>query len=173
MKIRAYTDGACSNHEKGEGPGGWGVIISDDCGITKLSGNSLGTTNNQMELFAVISSLVHFNNEYQENKIKRGDEIEIISDSAYVVNAINQGWLTRWKLNGWKTTTGTNVKNKELWEQLNLALDYAYKAGLIIKLIKVKGHAGNALNEMADDLARGQSEKAQLELGQWEEVIND
>ena len=137
MKIRVYTDGACSGNP---GIGGWGVVIlNSENNPVQLSGRLKNTTNNQMELTAAIESLKYF---------KDSKEILIITDSKYVMNGIEH-WIKNWKKNGWITSTKKPVKNKELWESLDREIsrhDVEWKW--------VKGHAGNENNEKADYLAR-------------------
>lgn len=146
MKTRVYTDGACSSNP---GPGGWGAIILLPTKNIKLSGYEFETTNNRMELKAIIRGL--------ETCIQlKQKTIEIYSDSAYAVNAVNKGWLKLWRLNGWKTSSASEVKNKDLWEKLLVIL----KLNLDLKFIKVKGHSGDTYNEMADKLARNKCEIA-------------
>ncbi len=139
-KIRIYTDGACSNNP---GPGGWGAIILLPEGKEEVSGYEEETTNNRMELKAVISALkVALMLDYKR--------IDVYSDSAYVVNAVKQKWIRKWEFNGWKTTSKQDVKNRDLWETLSKLL----KKHKRINLIKVKGHSGNKYNERADVLAK-------------------
>jgi ribonuclease HI len=104
------------------------------------------TTNNRMELTAVVKVLQNLKKLYSKKA-----KVEIYSDSAYVVNAVNQDWIKRWKANGWKlTSTKDDVKNRDLWEQLDHVMSlYEIKP----ELIKVKGHSGNRYNEMADKVA--------------------
>lgn len=157
MKIRIFTDGACSGNP---GPGGWAAIINLKDGKHSLKGSEVNTTNNRMELMAVTKALSHIMENGIEGFDKKKDKIEIYSDSAYVINAINDKWIVKWKLNGWKTTKGKDVKNRDLWEEF-MSLMMAFKSAKIsVQFIKVKGHNGNAFNEMADEAARGQVEAA-------------
>ena len=146
MKIRIYTDGACSENP---GPGGWASIWVSDNGIKVISGNNPNTTNNQMELLAVVKSLYRIR--YYSDYCK---EFEIYSDSAYVVNSINNNWIDRWRLNGWKTSKGDDVKNVELWMECLKLLSQIRQMGIKITFIKVKGHSGDTLNEYADEIAK-------------------
>ena len=137
MKISIYTDGACSGNP---GIGGWGVVIL----IPRekpvhLNGGSNNTTNNQMELTAIIEGLQYF---------KESKQILIITDSKYVINGI-ESWIKNWKKNGWKTASKKPVKNKDLWEKLDKEITKH-----AIEWQWVKGHAGNDNNEKADYLAR-------------------
>ena len=135
-KVIIYTDGACSGNP---GPGGWGAVLICD-GIQKeISGAVKETTNNVMEITAVLEAL---------KLLKYECEVEIYSDSAYVVNCFNQGWIYSWKRNNWVTANKEPVKNRELWEELyNLVQKHK------TKFIKVKGHSTNELNNRCDFLA--------------------
>lgn len=146
MLIRIYTDGACSGNP---GPGGWGVVFISDKGIEKLSGSEKQTTNNRMELIAVVKALCKI----RKDQRHKNNSYEIYSDSAYVINAINNNWIKNWKANGWKTVKGTEIKNKDLWVRFDKAF-----SGLKVKpkFIKVKGHSGNQYNEYVDKIARGE-----------------
>ena len=136
-KIIIYTDGACSGNP---GPGGWGTILMYK-GIKKeISGNMKDTTNNIMEITAVIEGL---------KQLKKQSEVQIYSDSSYVVNAFKQGWIYNWIKKGWKTASGENVKNKELWQEL-YNLTKIHK----VEFIKVKGHSDNEFNNRCDEMAR-------------------
>ena len=135
-KVVIYTDGACSGNP---GKGGWGAILM--CGDMKkeISGGASFTTNNQMELTAPIEAL---------KLLKRPCEVKIYSDSAYLVNAFTNGWLKNWKKNGWKTSDKKDVKNKELWLEIDKFMQIHE-----IEWIKVKGHADNEFNNRCDELA--------------------
>lgn len=135
MKIKIYTDGACSGNP---GKGGWGALIQENDNEKKLSGSELNTTNNRMELTAVIRALEH----YDEAK-----EIEVFTDSKYVMQGITE-WIKNWKNNDWKTSQKKDVKNKDLWVLLD-----SVSAKHDIKWSWVKGHAGDYGNEIADKLA--------------------
>ena len=136
-KITIYTDGACSGNP---GPGGWGCILIYNENKKELSGGEKNTTNNIMEITAVIEAL---------KALKFPCEVDLYSDSAYVVNCFNEGWIYNWLKKGWKTSGGEPVKNKELWEEL-------YNLTKIHKVTfhKVKGHADNEYNNRCDELAR-------------------
>ena len=152
MKIRIYTDGACSENP---GPGGWASIWVSDNGIKVISGNNLNTTNNQMELTAVVVSLRRIRNFLTTlSNPWMSKEYEIYSDSAYVVNSINNNWIDRWMLNDWKTSKGDDVKNVELWMECLRLLSKIRQSGVKITFIKVKGHSGDTLNEYADEIAK-------------------
>ena len=135
MKIKIYTDGACSGNP---GKGGWGVLIQENDNEKKLSGSELNTTNNRMELTAVIKALEH----YDEAR-----EIEVFTDSKYVMQGITE-WIKNWKTNHWKTSQKKDVKNKDLWVLLDTV-----SAKHDVKWSWVKGHAGDYGNEIADKLA--------------------
>ena len=138
--IKIYTDGSCLNNP---GNGGWAAIINDNEIIKKISGSVKDTTNNKMELMAPIMAL---------QKIDKNNEIEIYTDSQYVRLGITE-WIHKWIKNNWQTSKKEPVKNKELWMQL-YELTKSYK----IKWIWVKAHAGNALNEEVDLLAKKAAE---------------
>ena len=140
--LFAWTDGACSGNP---GPGGWGVLMRAMDGETvvkerELAGGEAATTNNRMELMAAISAL---------ETLSRPSQIVIVTDSAYVKNGVTQ-WIHGWKRNGWKTADRKPVKNVELWQRL----DDAQKTHKV-EWRWIKGHAGHAENERADELARG------------------
>lgn len=141
-KVIIYTDGACSGNP---GPGGWGTILMCN-GIKKeISGGNKDTTNNIMEVTAVIEGL---------KLLKYPCEVEIYSDSAYVVNAFNQNWIKGWKKNGWKNSSKEEVKNKELWQELDELVNSHQ-----VTFIKVKGHSDNEYNNRCDELARNAIKK--------------
>ena len=136
-EITIYTDGACSGNP---GPGGWGAILMFKDNKKEISGGLKDTTNNIMELTAVIQAL---------RLVKYPCKISVYSDSAYVVNAFLQGWIYNWLKKNWKTADGSPVKNKELWEEL-----YNFTKIHEIKFNKVKGHSDNEFNNRCDELAR-------------------
>lgn len=150
MKLRVFTDGACSNNP---GPGGWASIINLKDKSIVLKGNEIKTTNNRMELTAVVQAT----KKIIEKNFFHCDCIEIHSDSAYVVNAINNEWIEKWRVNGWKTSKGDDIKNRDLWESLSTLLDAVKESKVSMTFKKVKGHSGNTFNEMADDVAKEQS----------------
>ena len=135
-KIKIYTDGACSGNP---GPGGWGAILIYEENKKEIWGASSNTTNNIMEITAVLEAL---------KLLKEECEVEIYSDSAYVVNAFNQGWIYNWQKNNWKTASKDPVKNKELWEEL-----YSLTKKHKVTFNKVKGHSTDELNNRCDYLA--------------------
>lgn len=151
LKVRIFTDGACSENP---GPGGWAAVFNTASKCSTISGNEKMTTNNRMELKAVIEA---FKKVLSKNK---NAEYELYSDSAYVVNSINNGWIDKWQQNNWKTTKNDDVKNRDLWEELACLKNKAESLGVYIKVIKIKGHAGNTFNELVDKLAKEESFKA-------------
>ncbi|MDB1135112.1 ribonuclease HI [Candidatus Anaplasma sp. TIGMIC] len=138
-KVIIYTDGACSGNP---GPGGWGaVVLYHDGQERRLSGGCRDTTNNRMELTAVIEALV---------VLGEGCDVCVHTDSIYVKNGITT-WIHKWKANGWRTSSSSAVKNVDLWMELErLALRHN------VTWEWVKAHAGNRYNEEADALARGE-----------------
>ncbi len=141
-KVIIYTDGACSVNP---GPGGWAAILSFNGTEKEFRGGEKDTTNNRMELLAVINAL---------DALKEPCEAEIYSDSAYVVNAVEKGWLYGWKRNGWRNSSKDEVKNIDLWERLITQLSAHH-----ISFVKVKGHADNDLNNRCDKIAREEAQK--------------
>jgi ribonuclease HI len=133
--IDVYTDGACKGNP---GPGGWGVLMQWNGHEKELFGGEAQTTNNRMELRAVIEALA---------ALKRDGNVRVHTDSKYVHDGITS-WIHNWKKRGWKTAGKKPVKNADLWQQLD-ALVQQYK----VKWVWVKGHAGHAGNERADALA--------------------
>ena len=141
-KIEIYTDGACSGNP---GPGGWGAVLRYK-GIEKeLSGGEQNTTNNRMELTAVIEAL---------RALKEPCMITLYTDSKYVSDAFNQGWIYSWMKKDWKKSDGKPVLNRELWQQL-----YGLWKQHEITLVWVKGHADNIYNNRCDELAVAQSKR--------------
>lgn len=154
MKVRIFTDGACSENP---GPGGWAVVFNTASKCRTISGNEKLTTNNRMELRAVIEAFRKIVNKKSHNPDVQYD---IYSDSAYVVNTINNHWIEAWQKNNWQTTKREDVKNKDLWEEFSELRAKAKELGICITLNKVKGHSGNTFNELVDKLARAESMKA-------------
>lgn len=154
MKVRIFTDGACSENP---GPGGWAAVFNTENRCRTISGNEKLTTNNRMELRAVIEALKKIVNKKNHNS---EDRYDIYSDSAYVVNTVNNCWIEAWKMNNWQTTKREDVKNRDLWEEFDELRTKAGKLGILITLNKVKGHSGNTFNELVDKLAREESMKA-------------
>tara|TARA_B100001027_G_scaffold5764_1_gene3791 strand:- start:1294 stop:1716 length:423 start_codon:yes stop_codon:yes gene_type:complete len=134
--IKIYTDGSCLENP---GNGGWAAIIIDEEKRTEIQGSKKNTTNNQMELLAPIEAL---------KKIPKGSEVQIFTDSKYVKSGITE-WIHNWKKNGWKTADKKDVKNKDLWTELDeLSSDFK------IKWTWVKAHSTDELNNKVDMLAR-------------------
>jgi len=134
--LKIHTDGSCLGNP---GPGGWAFVMSDGIKTAERSGGAPDTTNNRMELSAVIAAL---------SAIKNTHDIEITTDSEYVKNGVEK-WMTNWKKNGWKTAAKKPVLNRDLWEQLDGLLP-----NFDITWRWTKGHAGNPMNERCDELAR-------------------
>lgn len=135
-KVTIWTDGACSGNP---GPGGWGAILTFGDHRKELAGGEAATTNNRMELTAAIRAL---------EALKRPCSIDLHTDSAYLRGGITS-WLAGWKKNGWRTADKKPVKNVELWQELERAA-----APHDVRWHWVKGHAGDPMNERADELAR-------------------
>ncbi len=134
-EVEMFTDGACKGNP---GPGGWGCLLSYKGTEKELCGGEKETTNNRMELMAVIKGL---------EALKRATRVRIVTDSQYVKNGITQ-WIAGWKRNGWKTAAKKPVKNRDLWEALDAQI-----ANHQVEWQWVKGHAGHPGNEKADELA--------------------
>ncbi len=141
-KITIYTDGACSGNP---GIGGWAAVLSYKNNIKEISGYDKETTNNRMEMYAVIQAL---------RALKEPCECEIFSDSQYVVDAINLDWISSWQLKDWRTSSKTEVKNIDLWKALLFEMS-KHK----VTFTKVKGHANVELNERCDKLAKAAIEQ--------------
>ena len=136
MIVNLYTDGACKGNP---GPGGWGVvIIKNGKPVDEIYGGELNTTNNRMELLAVIHGL---------NKIEEGETVRVNTDSMYVKNGITS-WIKKWVENGWKTAAKKDVANKDLWVKLQTIVEVRR-----VTWNWVRGHSGDAGNERADFLA--------------------
>jgi len=137
--VQIYTDGACSGNP---GPGGWAAVLIYGSSRKELSGYEPETTNNRMELTAAIMAL---------KALKRPCEADVFTDSAYLCNAFEKGWLDNWLMNGWKKADRKPVENSDLWKEI---------AGLVkihkVRWHKVKGHSDNELNNLCDKLATGQ-----------------
>lgn len=157
MRIRIFTDGACSENP---GPGGWAAVFNAADSCRTISGNEKLTTNNRMELKAVVETFKKIIRMETNRPKNVRHEYDIFSDSAYVVNTINNKWLEVWQKNNWKTTKHEDVKNKDLWEEFNELRCKADWLGICITLNKIKGHSGNTFNELVDKLAREESMKA-------------
>ena len=135
--VTIYTDGACSGNP---GKGGWGALLMYGGSRKEISGYDPATTNNRMELMAAIRGL---------EALKEPCQVQLYSDSAYLVNAMNEGWLKRWVKNGWKTAAKKPVENIDLWQEI-LKLTTLHR----VSFHKVKGHSDNPYNNRCDELAR-------------------
>lgn len=138
-KVEIFTDGACSGNP---GPGGWGAILRYNTIEKEISGGALQTTNNRMEITAVIEALA---------LLKESCDVTLYSDSQYVCNALTKGWAKKWKANNWMRNKNEPALNTELWERL-LELYDKHK----VTVVWVKGHAGHPENERCDRLAVAQ-----------------
>ena len=143
-KVDMFTDGACSGNP---GPGGFGTILRCNGVEKELSGGEPETTNNRMELMAVIAGL---------KALKRTCDVTIYTDSQYVANGINNGWAESWERNGWRKADKKPAQNPELWDELLTEL-----AKHQYEIVWVKGHAGHPENERCDKLAVAESKKYQ------------
>lgn len=149
--IIVFTDGSSRGNP---GPGGWGAVVIDALGkVTELGGREDHTTNNRMEIAAALGALLHI-----ESRKSVGD-IEINTDSAYLMQGITM-WVFGWAKNGWKTKTGDDVLNQDLWKEL-YAVTYRLKAKHALVWNKVGGHIGLRGNERADLIATNAADKAQ------------
>jgi ribonuclease HI len=134
--IVIHTDGACSGNP---GPGGWGAVMAWRGTVKEIKGGEAQTTNNRMELIAAIQAL---------ESLKRPSDVELYTDSTYVRDGITS-WITRWKTNGWRTAAKKPVKNADLWQRLEAAIERHR-----VTWHWVRGHDGDPGNERADQLAR-------------------
>ena len=134
--VILYTDGACSGNP---GPGGWGALLIWNKKEKELSGSAADTTNNRMEMRAVIEGL---------RALTKPCHVKIHSDSALIVNAFNQNWIKNWKKRGWKKANKKPVENQDLWKEMLDAMEPHN-----VEWIKVKGHSGHPLNDRVDALA--------------------
>lgn len=155
--IMVYTDGACSNNPGG--PGGWAATINYDDRYDIISGYHVSTTNNRMELTAVVEVMKYLID-------KKYTKIIINSDSAYVVNGVNKGWIHEWAKKGWKTKAGSDLANADLWKKLYKL--YTSKK-LTIVFNKVAAHSGHTFNEIADEEAKKEVEHAKRILQEQEQ----
>ena len=141
-EVTLYTDGACSGNP---GPGGWGAILVYKGVERELSGGEAATTNNRMELLAVIRGL---------EALKEPCAVTLYSDSKYVIDALTLGWAAGWRARGWMRTKKEPAKNPELWERL-----LTLCAGHEMRYVWVKGHAENEYNNRCDKLAVAESRR--------------
>lgn len=135
-KVEIFTDGACQGNP---GPGGWGAILRYNGHEKEISGGNLHTTNNRMELCAVIEAF---------NLLKEPCEVTLCSDSKYVCDAISKGWAKSWQKKGWKKSNNSLALNSDLWEELLLLIEKHH-----LKIVWIKGHTGHPENERCDKLA--------------------
>lgn len=142
-EVTIYTDGACSGNP---GPGGYGVLLISGTNRKELSGGEAETTNNRMELMAVIVGL---------EALKRRCVVTLYSDSKYVVDMVEQGWMKRWRANGWRRSKTEAAKNADLLERL-----WALLQRHEVRFVWVKGHASNPMNNRCDELAVAASRSA-------------
>ena len=140
--VEIFTDGACSGNP---GPGGWGVILKYKGAVKELSGGEAQTTNNRMEMTAVITAL---------ETLKEPCEVTLYSDSKYVIDSVTKGWAKSWQQRGWVKSNKEKALNPDLWEKLLGLLD-RHK----VSFVWVKGHAGHPENERCDRLAVEQSQR--------------
>ena len=141
-KVNIYSDGACSGNP---GPGGYGVILEYNGKESELSGGEKNTTNNRMELMGVIIGF---------EALRQKCDVTVTTDSKYVADAINKGWLSSWQRKNWKKADGKPVLNVDLWERLLKAMN-----GLNVKFVHVLGHNGHEYNERCDKLAVSERDK--------------
>lgn len=141
-KVVIYTDGACSGNP---GPGGYAAILIYNGTEKEISGGIKSTTNNRMELYAVVKGL---------SLLKYPCDVELYSDSAYIIDSINKGWVYAWQLKNWTKSDDQKVKNVDLWQQIFKYMDIHN-----ISFNKVKGHSDDDYNNRCDKLARGEIKK--------------
>jgi ribonuclease HI len=141
-KVELYTDGACRGNP---GPGGWGAILVYRGNEKELSGGEASTTNNRMELMAAIAGM---------SALREPCQIVLTSDSKYLVDAINKGWLASWKRNGWRKADKSAVLNVELWQKIDSLLEIHD-----VSFVWVHGHTGHPYNERCDALATAFADK--------------
>jgi len=134
--VEIYTDGACSGNP---GPGGWGALMRYGAHEKEICGGEADTTNNRMEMMAVIEAL---------KLLKKRSSVHLYTDSKYVMQGITE-WMDGWKAKGWKTASKKPVKNKDLWQEIDAIVQQHD-----VQFFWVKGHAGHPENERADELAR-------------------
>ena len=146
-RVEIYTDGSCRGNP---GVGGWGAVLIYGAHKRELSGGEAQTTNNRMELTAVIEAL---------SLLKEPCEVILTSDSKYVIDALEQGWAEGWKRRGWKKADKSPALNPDLWEKL-LELVHRHQ----VTTVWVKGHAGHPYNERCDQLATEFADKIKAEL---------
>lgn len=141
-RVNLYTDGSCRGNP---GPGGWGAVLRYGAHERELSGGEANTTNNRMELMAVIEGL---------SAIKEPCEVELCTDSKYVADGLSKGWAKGWRAKGWRKSNGSPALNPDLWERLLELCEYHH-----VEIVWVKGHAGHPENERCDCMAQTESAK--------------
>ena len=146
-QVIIYTDGACSGNP---GPGGWGAILMYKEKKLEISGYEAHTTNNRMELMAPIQAL---------SRLKEPCEVRVYSDSAYLVNAFQKGWLDSWQRKNWIKSDKKPVENQDLWQEI-----LKFTGIHSIQWHKVKGHADNPYNNRCDELATGEIRQHKIEI---------
>lgn len=169
IDIEIYTDGACknigiTNHTFDKTFGGWSfVVVKDNNIIYETCGGCRNTTNNIMEMTAIIEAL-----KYVQTIRKKEERVMIYSDSAYVINCVNQGWWKNWQRNGWINSKKEEVKNRELWIKLIPYFDHFWYT-----FSKVKGHSGVIYNERCDELASNFANKLKADVAEKERMSYD
>lgn len=141
-EVQIFTDGACSGNP---GPGGWGAVLKYGSHVKELSGGEADTTNNRMELTAVIKAL---------EALKERCSVTLTSDSKYVIDALEKGWAKTWQQNGWRRGKSGMAQNPDLWERLLELCDFHE-----VKLCWVRGHSGHPENERCDQMAVLEADK--------------
>lgn len=148
-KVTIYADGGCRGNGKENAIGGYGAILMYGTTRKEIKKGFVNTTNNIMELTAAVDAL---------DLLKSPCEVQLYSDSAYLVNCFKQGWIEKWQKNGWKTANKESVKNEELWKKLLEFTKYHN-----IEFIKVKGHSDNEFNNRCDELANEAMDEVEIE----------
>lgn len=156
-KLRIFTDGACSGNP---GPGGWAFVVNREEGYDVDGGRCSDTTNNRMEMKAAYEALRVCSN---DGRYTGYNYIEIHSDSSLVVQAIERGWLAFWRANGWRKGSGDEVKNIDIWKEIEGEIGKLKNSGKNITFVKVKGHSNNTFNCIADERAVEEAQKAKSE----------
>ncbi len=146
MAVEIYCDGACIGNGRKTNRGGWGAVIKGSGKTREISGGELNTTNQRMEIMSCIKAL--------EAVATINDVFCVYSDSAYLINCMNDKWYVKWLRNGWLNASKNPVENRDLWERLLALID-----GKQISFRKVRGHSGHTENEMADELASTAAQK--------------
>ena len=147
--LKIYTDGACSGNQNEKNAGGWGAVLEYGGAIKELSGGESDTTNNRMEMTALIEALSALK--------KDGLSIDVFSDSSYLMECFRKKWYLSWRKNGWKTAAKKPVKNVDLWQRLLAAMEPHE-----VSFTWVRGHADNALNNRCDELATTAADSGRL-----------